>query len=150
MGKENDRPYPGLVDRNGRQVIPMSECGVEPVETDDDLIIVRAPSRTNPEYSDCGLIHIGIDGSLTEIIPLRYTIPIVDNQGPEWIVAAVREPVRSRAKPIFRHGIFSFDGQLLVPFEYEDIRSGDDHERIAVRKDDEWFFINLTNERTLF
>ena len=150
LGKASDRPCAGLVDRNGRQVMPMSECGVEPVEADDDLIIVRAPSRTDPEYSDCGLIHIGIDRSLTEVIPLRYTIPIMDNQGPEWIVAAVRESVRSRAKPIFRTGIFSLDGQLLVPFEYDDIRSGDDHERIAVRKDDEWFFINLTNERTLF
>ena len=150
LGKASDRPYAGLVDRNGRQVMPMSECGVEPVEADDDLIIVRAPSRTNPEYNDCGLIHIGIDRSLTEVIPLQYAIPIMDNQGPEWIVAAVRESVRSRAKPIFCVGIFSLDGQLLVPFEYDDIRSGDDHERIAVRKDDEWFFINLKNERTLF
>lgn len=150
LGKVSDRPCAGLVDRNGRQVMPMSECGVESVETDDDLIIVRAARSTNPEYNDCGLIHIGIDRSLTEVIPLRYTIPIMDNQGPEWIVAAVRESVRSRAKPIFRTGIFSLDGQLLVPFEYDDIRSGDDHERIAVRKDDEWFFINLTNERTLF
>lgn len=150
LGKASDRPCAGLVDRNGRQVMPMSECGVEPVEADDDLIIVRAPSRTNPEYNDCGLIHIGIDRSFTEVIPLQYAIPIMDNQGPEWIVAAVRESVRSRAKPIFRTGIFSLDGQLLVPFEYDDIRSGDDHERIAVRKDDEWFFINLTNERTLF
>ena len=150
LGKASDRPCAGLVDRNGRQVMPMSECGVEPVEADDDLIIVRAPSRTDPEYSDCGLIHIGIDRSLTEVIPLRYTIPIMDNQGPEWIVAAVREPGRSRAKPIFRAGIFSLDGQLLVPFEYDDIRSGDDPERIAACKDDEWFFINLKNERTLF
>ncbi len=150
MGKASDRPCAGLVDRNGRQVMPMSECGVEPVEADDDLIIVRAPSRTNPEYNDCGLIHIGIDRSLTEVIPLQYAIPIMDNQGPEWIVAAVRESVRSRAKPIFRTGIFSLDGQLLVPFEYDDIRSGDDPERIAACKDDEWFFINLKNERTLF
>ena len=74
----------------------------------------------------------------------------MDNQGPEWIVAAVRESVRSRAKPIFRTGIFSLDGQLLVPFEYDDIRSGDDPERIAACKDDEWFFINLKNKRTLF
>ena len=150
LGKASDRPYAGLVDRNGRQVMPMSECGVEPVEADDDLIIVRAPSRTNPEYNDCGLIHIGIDRSLTEVIPLQYAIPIMDNQGPEWIVAAVRESVRSRAKPIFRTGIFSLDGQLLVSFEYDDIRSGDDPERIAACKDDEWFFINLKNERTLF
>lgn len=150
LDKASDRPCAGLVDHNGRQVMPMSECGVEPVEADDDLIIVRAPSRTDPEYSDCGLIHIGIDRSLTKVIPLQYAIPIMDNQGPEWIVAAVREPGRSRAKPIFRAGIFSLDGQLLVPFEYDDIRSGDDPERIAACKDDEWFFINLKNERTLF
>ena len=113
LGKASECPCPGLVDRNGRQVTPMSECGVEPVETDDDLIIVRAPSRADPEYSDCCLIHIGIDGSLTEIIPLRYTIPIVDNQGPEWIVAAVREFVQTF---VFNGGLGpDFDGEFIFP-----------------------------------
>lgn len=141
----------GLKDLSGDTVFQTERHRIfSPVSGDDDLIIVGEPNHTNPEYNDCGVIRVGPERTFTKVIPLRYTIPNFNGQGPEWIVAAEREFMHDRAKPIFRHGIFSLDGRLIVPFEYDDIRSGDDSERIAACKDDEWFFINLENERTLF
>lgn len=141
----------GLKDLSGDTVFQTERHRIfSPVSGDDDLIIVGEPNHTNPEYNDCGVIRVGPERTFTKVIPLRYTIPNFNGQGPEWIVAAEREFMHDRAKPIFRHGIFSLDGRLIVPFEYDDIRSGDDSERIAACKDNEWFFINLKNERTLF
>ena len=128
----------GLKDLSGDTVFQTERHRIfSPVSGDDDLIIVGEPNHTNPEYNDCGVIRVGPERTFTKVIPLRYTIPNFNGQGPEWIVAAEREFMHDRAKPIFRHGIFSLDGRLIVPFEYDDIRSGDDSERIAACKDNE-------------
>lgn len=141
----------GLKDLSGNTVFPTEgHRTLNPISGDDDLIIVGVPNHTNPTYSDCGVVHVGPDRILIEVIPLRYTIPHFYGQGPGWIIAAEREFVHGRTKHISRYGIFLLDGRLTVPFEYDAIRSGNDPERIAACKDGKWFFINLKNERTLF
>ena len=96
---------------------------------------------------DGGIVQIQPDGSMSEIIPALYCIPYMEYS--DMIVAAPWRVFRGKRKP-GHFGVFSLRGELLIPFEYDEIRLGDDPERIAVCKGDKWFFINLKNERILF
>lgn len=71
------------------------------ISGDDNLIIVGVPNHTNPTYSDCGVAQVGPDRTISEVIPLQYTIPNFYGQGSYWIVAAEREFIRGRAKANF-------------------------------------------------
>ena len=48
-----------------------------------------------------------------------------------------------------RFGIYSLDGELILPCEYDEMHMGDSSDYIAVKKNDEWFYINTLGERIL-
>lgn len=118
-----------------------------PIAGDDDLIIIHIDNKQFNNTSDAGIIQIQSDGSTRDIVPALYCIPYREYS--DLIVAAPWRVLRGKRKP-GHFGVFSLRGELLIPFEYDEIRLGDDPERIAVCKGDKWFFINLKNERILF
>lgn len=49
-----------------------------------------------------------------------------------------------------RRGLYSSSGEELLPIEFEWIDwRGDTLDYIAVRKNDEWYYVNSCNERVL-
>ena len=139
-------PRAGLKDLSGNVIIPANYT-FSPISGDDDLIIIHINNKQFNNTSDAGIVQIQPDGSMSEIIPALYCIPYMEYS--DMIVAAPWRAFRGKRKP-GHFGVFSLKGELLIPFEYDEIRWGTDPERIAVCKGDKWFFINLKNERTLF
>jgi len=134
----------GLKNQKGDTVIPSGEYVVRPIAADDDLVVMRRGDLVN---ADCGVIRIEENGSLTEVIPVRYHIfPAAYFD----LIAAAPWKIEHGSKITGHYGIFSLTGEQLVPFEYDFIDLGNDPDRIAVSKSGEWFFINLKNERILF
>lgn len=140
----------GLTDSDGHTIIP-ADAGIYtwiPIKGNENLLIFGADrDGSNLNY---GMVRIGPDREVQETLPARFVyphwLPDSEAQGHGCIVLA-----QNRHQEEVPHcGIFSLNGEQLVPFEYDDILLGDDSERIAVCKGGEWFFINLKNKRTLF
>lgn len=146
---QDARPMEGLIDFSGNPVIPVGSRNevFSPISGDDDLIVTHLENQQYYNTADSGIVRIGADGSLTEIIPAIFCIPYLEHT--DLIIASPWRSVRGY-RDHNGFGIFSLGGELLVPFEYNDINYMNDKERIAVNKDDRWFFINSKNERTLF
>lgn len=145
------RPMEGLIDFSGNPVIPVGSRNeaFSPVSEDDDLIVTYLENQQYYNTADSGIVRIGADGSLTEIIPAIFCIPVPYVGHTDLIIASPWRSVRGN-RDLNSFGIFSLGGELLVLFEYKGINYMNDKERIAVNKDGRWFFINSKNERILF
>lgn len=139
-------PREGLKDLSGNVIIPANYT-LSLISGDDDLIIIHIDNKQFNKTSDAGIIQIQPDGSTREIVSALYCIP--NGEYSDLIIAAPWQISRGKRK-LGHFGVFSLKGELLIPFEYDEIRLGDNPERIAVCKDNEWFFINSKNERILF
>ena len=140
----------GLADCNGNTIIP-ADAGVYtwiPIKENETLLVFGA-DRNGSDLS-YGMVRIGPDREVQKVLSARFVyphwLPDSEAQGHGCIVLAQNSPMEK----VLRCGVFSLNGEQLIPFEYDDILLGDDPDRIAVCKGGEWFFINPKNERTLF
>lgn len=101
----------------------------------DDLF--RVSKDIDGNRTDCGVIDI----NGTEITPIYY-----------WKLERVGDYIVAYARSRnLRYGIMSLQGYTIIPFKYDyiEIFGLKDMNYIPVQKDDEWYYINLKNERVL-
>lgn len=140
----------GLADSDGHTIIP-ADAGIYtwiPIKGDENLLIFGTDrDGSNLNY---GMVRIDPDRKAQETLTTQFVyphwLPDSEVQGHGCIVLAQNR----HRKEIPHCGMFSLNGEQLVPFEYDDILLDDDPGRSAVRKGGEWFFINPKNKRTLF
>ena len=138
----------GIIDSLGRTIIPMVHpfpfgIGLSPQEKcpPQGRYIVEAP---NPDHTfnkddDNPLQLFGVMAEGGQML-----IPF----GEQDITCEHNMfKVYDRARE--RFGLYSLDGDLVLPYEYDEMHIGDSSDYIAVKKNDEWFYINTLGERIL-
>ncbi|MFN8672809.1 MAG: WG repeat-containing protein [Candidatus Sericytochromatia bacterium] len=156
LAKKNDK-Y-GLLNKFGETIIPFVYDQIYPSYDDNYKIKVRIENKygfvdENPEknipiiYDNVYNFSQGLSAVKTVskwgfintknqiVIPSFY-----DDVNPfHWDLASV--------KIGDKWGVIDLEGNTIIPFEYDDITDMIDNDTFYVNKNNEWFYINLCNER---
>jgi len=127
----------GVIDCQGNEIIPCvhpNSLGSGPART----YIVDASNRNYENY-DRKIVTGVVDETGRIVLPFRNW----------WIHSTSTDVFRVYDPELKRCGLYSSSGEEILPFEFEALDVGDTLDYIAVRKDNEWYYVNSRGERVL-
>jgi len=132
----------GVIDCQGNEIVP---C-VYPT------LLQQGPARTYI-VEDANMMNYGKG----EVAYMGRVTGVVDETGRIVLPFRNWDIYRDLFADVFsvydrvleRYGLYSSSGEEILPFEFECLYVGDTLDYIAVRKDNEWYYVNSRGERVL-
>jgi len=130
----------GVIDCQGNEIVPCvypRPLQLGPART----YIVKTPATNygKGEVAYMGKVSGVVDETGRIVLPFR-----------NWEIWNTSTDVfRVYDRVLKRCGLYSSSGEEILPFEFECLNVGDTLDYIAVRKDNEWYYVNSRGERVL-